>query len=178
MPDLQSELSKVINDWSESEVSTTPAALPQQFKPTTNTSRTTFEFVRDNPGIRRSVAVSQLVALGHKKSSVSSLLVQFVQQGRIRQTGEALFTLHSTYTPLKASSTHKRTAKLASKKADYAARMAKRRETLAKKRTVQEMKVEALKALPASTFDPAAYIDNLTLRQAKAVYDELKRIFG
>ena len=175
MPDLQSELNKVITTWEEPEA---PAVPPQRFQPTTNTSRATFEFVRDNPGIRRSVAVNRLIAMGHKKSSVSSLLVQFIKQDQIRQTGEALFTWRSTYTPLKASSTLKRAAKVTSKKEDYAARTAKRLETLAKKRTVQDMKVEALAALPVSTFDPAAYIDNLTLRQAKAVYDELKRIFG
>ena len=175
MPDLQSELSKVITTWEEPEA---PAAPPQRFQPTTNTSRATFEYVRDNPGIRRSVAVHRLVAMGYKQSSVSSLVGQFIRQGQIRQTGEALFTLHSEYTPLKASATIKRAAKVASKKEDYAARTAKRLETLAKKRTVHEMKAEALAALPVDTFNPATYIDNLTLRQAKAVYDELKRIFG
>lgn len=183
MPDLQSELSKVINDWSEPVATAKPAHL---FRPTTNTTRVTFEFVRDNPGIKRTAAVAKLAGQGHNAKSVSSLLGQFVRQGQMRDSNGGVYTTVAEYKPLKASSTVKRTAKAAAKKADYAARMAKRKDTLAKKRALRDElddkallgPVEAPTVAPAPPFDASVWVDGLTLKQAKAVYEELKKVFG
>lgn len=183
MPDIQSELSKAITAWQEPE---TPAKPTHLFQPTTNTTRVTFEFVRDNPGIKRTAVTTKLAAQGHNAKSVRSLLTQFVRQGQMRDSNGGVYTTVSAYTPLKAYSTVKSAKKVADKKADYAARMAKRKETLAKKRTVQEMKAAALAALPvgvpavtpAPPFDASMWVDGLTLKQAKAVYEELKKVFG
>jgi hypothetical protein len=183
MPDLQSELSKAITAWQEPETPAKPAHL---FQPTTNTTRVTFEFVRDNPGIKRTAAIAKLAAQGHNAKSVGSLITQFVRQGRMRDSNGGVYTTVSEYTPLKGSSSVRAAKRAAAKKADYAARVAKSRETRARKaalRTELEDKallgpVEAPAVTPAPPFDASVWVDGLTLKQAKAVYEELKKVFG
>lgn len=182
MPDLQSEMDKVLRSWESPEAPT----KAHHFQPTTNTSRATFEFVRDNPGIRRVTAMNRLIELGHKKASVSSLLVQFIRQGQMRETNGVLFVTQPEYTPLKASATMRNAKKALAKKADYAARTAKRKETLAKKRALlTELEDQALlgpvghpAVVPPPPFSASVWVDSLTIKQAKAVYEELKEIFG
>jgi len=181
MPDLQSELSKAITAWNE------PAPAPRThfFKPTNNVSRETFNFVKANPGITRTAATKQLAAKGFNEKSVSSLFVQFLKQGQMRESNGGIYTTQSEYTPLKAHSTVKAAAKNAARKADYAARMAKRRETLAKKRAaLTELEgaalqgpVETSSAVAAPEFSAEEFVNGLTLKQAKAVYGELRKVF-
>jgi len=185
MPDLQSELSKVITTWEAPEPPEMPSQPVHRFQPTTNTSRAVFEFVRDNPGIRRAVAVDRLTELGHKRASVSSLITQFVRQSQMRSSNGGVYTTTSEYTPLKANSTVKNAKKAAAKKADYAARMDKRKATLAKKRAaLTELEDKALlgpveepRVVAAPEFNAEEFVNGLTLKQAKAVYGELKKVF-
>lgn len=160
MPDLKSELTKVIASWEPPEV----PAPPHRFQPSTNTSRATFDFVRDNPGIRRATALNRLIDLGHKKASVSSLLVQFIRQGQMRETNGVLFVTQPEYTPLKASTTMKNAKK---PKRNYTRKVG----------AELPVTMEEPKAAAVPEFNAEDFVNGLTLKQAKAVYSELKKVF-
>lgn len=163
MPDLQTELSKVITSWEAPETSeAAPAKAVHRFTTTTNTSRTTFDHVRDNPGVSRVQAVRTLTSQGHKKASVSSLLVQMLRQGLLRESNGALFVTQPEYTPVKprlvrAASTPK-----------------------PKRKPKAQAPVAAPKAeAPVPTeFDAEEFVNALTLKQAKAVFVKLKEVFA
>lgn len=154
MPDLKSELAKVINSW-ETPVSTETNA---HHKVTTNSTRLTFNYVRDNPGITRSSAVAGLSQMGVPTGSSASLITTMIARGNLRVTAEgALFAAQPEYKPLPKPKSNKPKAK----------------------------KVEAAEspkiAEPAqinSAWDAETLLDNLSIKQARALYDELRTIFG
>ena len=158
MPDLKSELSKVINQW---EAPAAPA--PAHFKPTNNVTRTTFNHVRDNPGVTRVAAVKALELQGYKKTSTTSLLVQMLKQGLLREANGALFVAQPEYTPLK----------------QRLVRAAAKRKYAPKVKPVEKAAPQVeQKAEPVAEFDAEEWVNRLTLKQAKAVYEELKKVFG
>ena len=103
MSDLQTAMQQILQSWEQPETTEEP-----MFKTTTNTSRATFEMVRDNPGLLKKEYIRKLEASGFKKASVSSLLSQMVRQGHIWVgNDEALRANGKEYVPLKALSTRK-----------------------------------------------------------------------
>lgn len=136
----------------------------EYFKTTNNVTRVTFNYVRDNPGLTRIAVAQALEKQGFKKASTTSLLGQMVKQGRMREVNGGLYTNQTEYTPLKS-------AKVFANK-------------LAKEAKVQQPKVEKKVTRVASTntlladeFDAEKFVDGMTLKQAKAVYDVLSKIF-
>jgi len=121
------------------------------FEATNNVSRETFNYVRDNLFCTKKEVVDQLSKKGYKKSSVSSLLGQMLKQNLIEQKNDELFTKHKEYVPLKATRYYKPTGKRKSKVVS------------------QSVKQE---------WEPAPLLQTLSIVQAKALYDELKVIFG
>lgn len=89
MPDLQTEMQKILSAWDAPEPTTQPEVQPEpptetpMFKTTNNTSRSTFEIVRDNPGLPKAQYVRMLEAKGLKKSSTATLLSQMTKQGHL-----------------------------------------------------------------------------------------------
>jgi len=169
MPDLKSELSKVISSWDN------PAPPVQQTQPqpamhhnvTSNVTLATFNYVRDNPGKTRPDVANAMLALGCKKSSSTSLLSLMVKQGHVRETQGLLYANHPTYTPLKSARAF---AKATGIKLNPPKGKAK-----------VEVKVEA----PAPTapqinsaWDAETLLNHLSIKQARALYDELRTIFG
>ncbi len=148
MPDLKSELSKVIQSWEEQ-----PTMTPQPR--TTNSTRRTFNFVRDNPGLTRAKVIQTLEAEGVPQPSSSSLLSTFVIHGNVRESNGLLYANQQEYAPLK-------------------------RPTDKPKRTTPVQTVEAPEPAPvvAEPVPAASILDTLTVKQARALYDELKTIFG
>lgn len=145
-----------------------PSEKPQLFKPTNNVSRETFNAVRDNPGRTRVEITLMLASRGFNKSSVTSLLGQMVRQKMLREIAGSLYVVGKEYTPVKAYNTIKNRAKL--KAAPKAA----------------SKKEEGIAALPAaatapvlvkSDWDAKTMIDHLSVRQARALYEELKKLF-
>jgi hypothetical protein len=104
MPDLQTEMQKILQDW-ETPETTQPTEEPM-FTTTTNTSRASFEIVRDDPGLPKAQYIRKLEALGHKKSSTSSLLSQMVRQGHLWvDSSGCLRPNQQEYKALKAATT-------------------------------------------------------------------------
>jgi hypothetical protein len=114
MPDIQTELQKILQAWETPEpIETTETNTEEpMFNPTTNTSRATFDIVRDQPGLTRNDYVRLLVKQGHKKSSTSSLLAQMLRQGHIWKDATGTLRPNQTeYKPLKSYTTIKNKAK-------------------------------------------------------------------
>ena len=158
MPDLQSELSKVINDWSEPEM-TQPTSHPT-FAAPANTSRATAEYVMANPGLTRKEICDNLSAQGHHRATVYALLVQMSRQNRITEVNGTVTAKYTEYTPLMSFKAWA-------------------------KQNAKPVKVRAPKAAPAqepqqinSTWDADVMLNSLSIVQARALYDSLRKIFG
>ena len=113
MPDLKTEMQKILHAWEQPETTETTKETTV-FKPTNNVTQATFNFVRDNSGCARNDAIRMLVLQGHKKSSVSSLIGQMLRQGHIYKDSDGLLRPNGKeYTPIKSSKTlAKREAKV------------------------------------------------------------------
>ena len=171
MPDLKSELSKVLNEWNPSETTTmTQPAAPVHFAVTNNVTRITFEYVRDNPGKTRIEVAKALEKQGFKPGSVSSLLGQMIKQGMMRESGQLLYATINEYTPIKGSKAMKA---LAAKPQEQQRKIVK---------LVKPTTGKVLNAHPTpqinSAWDAETLLNNLSIKQARALYDELRKIFG
>ena len=104
MPDLQTAMQKILQSWEQPETTTTETTKETiVFKPTTNTSRASFEIVRDNPYKTKREYIKLLEQKGFKASSTSSLISQMVRQGLISIDDMGLMHTNQTeYRPLKA----------------------------------------------------------------------------
>lgn len=166
MPDLQTEMQKILHSWEQPE--TTEEIM---FTPTTNTSRATFEIVRDNPGNTKREYARLLEAKGYKKSSVTSLLAQMTRQGQLWIDSSGLLRPNQTeYKPLKSAKT-------------LANRVKK-----AKTSKVITSKPTGINALIADHKEAVRHIesrnnvesilDNISLSDAHELYRKLHQYFG
>ena len=176
MPDLKTEMSKVLNEWENHEQSIrTPkktASGRVVFTVTNNVSRETFNYVKASPNSTSAQVCAVLEKRGFKESSVGSLLAQFVKQGMMSRDESGRYkTLVPEYTPLKSN------------KAVKAAQPPKRKVGRPKGTSmgIAALKAEAggkVTGVIASQWDAETVINNIGLKQARALYDELKKIFG
>lgn len=115
-PLVANNLKRTIVEWTKDDpahadqtpmgVSEPPAPPEHLFKPTTNVTRASFEFVKLHPGISQRDATKQLAAQGFNENSVSSLLPNMVRQGLLRRTDDMrLYPKVQEYRPLKGSTT-------------------------------------------------------------------------
>ena len=216
MPDIKTALINAIGKWDDEpalnkdkampqnthnttlitmDTPTTPSTAhttkPQFFKTTTNITRATFEFVRDNPGKMYREVENAMRAKGMNARSVSSLLSQMVQQGLIvKRGGHGAGTYYATtneYSPIKALATRK---KLEAKRIAAEKRDAKK---AAASTGIAALKTDATPApAPVASPEPVkttsvflhrtesveTILSRLSIMQARALYDELKKIFG
>ena len=153
MPDIQSELSKVLNEWNQPETTMT-------HKITNNVTRATFNKVAENPGSTRAEIVAMLLVDGYKDASTTSLLTQMLARGNIRSLNGKLFTNQNEYKPMKRITPIKRRVK--------------KPEPVV---VVDVPKVVAAKPVEIP-WDADTILNSLSIKQARALYDELKKIFG
>jgi hypothetical protein len=156
------------------------ATMPKKlFETTNNVTRATFDYVFNNPGKSRKQILGALAAQGFKNGSTSSLLGQFSTQGHIVNRGGFLFAQRAEYAPLKT----------VRKKAE--AKPERKKVVLVSKRTGEVIPPAAagIAALPTTNATTALYttpaewsvetlLNNLSIKQARALYDELRKIFG
>ena len=148
MPDLKSEMHKVINSWSEE----APTKAETGHSITSNSTRATFNYVRDNPGVTRESAVAALERMGVPQGSSTSLLSTMVTRGNIRKTVDgALFAAQPEYKPLPNPKP--------------------------KAAPVEAPKAPEPVQLNAA-WDADTLLNHLSIKQARALYDELRKIFG
>lgn len=155
MPDLKSELKKLEALKFDDEGTTQPEVITQEAPAHESISETMFRVIKDNPGCSRARLMALAENAGVTRTSSSSLLSQYVKRGLVRNTEAdgvlVFFTTSQTYKPGYLRRTNK-AAKVATPKVQVAA-------------PKQEVNVSEL-------------LSNMSILKARALYDELKQIFG
>ena len=170
MPDIASALQKALSDWEPTSTPTpaTPTTKPY-FSVTNNVTRVTFDYVRDNPGKTRKEVALALEKQGYKTSSVTSLLGQMVKQGLFRESTGLLYVTTGEYTPLKSSKKMKAVAEKPP--------APQRKVVTITRRAAPEAEPTPAPQINAA-WDAETLLNNLSIKQARALYDELRKIFG
>ena len=182
MPDIQTEMQKILQAWEQPETTETTKETTV-FKPTNNVTQATFNFVRDNSGCARNDAIRLLVQQGHKKSSVSSLIGQMLRQGHIWKDSDGLLRPNGKeYTPIKSSKTiAKREAKAKNPKS-YKVITSKTtkpsQESLGLAALVNEPIAQAFEHHPDIRTSIDVIMDTVSLNDAHELYRRLHLYFG
>jgi hypothetical protein len=165
MPDLHTEMQKILHAWEQPETTEQPKETTV-FKPTTNTSRTAFEIVRDNPYKTKREYIKLLEQQGFKSSSTSSLISQMTRQGMLSVDDMGL--MHATqneYRPLKTAKAYaKQTKKVKTSK-------------LRTSEPVIDSGIARLVKQPYRT-KIQTILDDISLNDAHELYRELHTYFG
>jgi len=171
MPDIKTALSTALSEWEkddqqqENQMNYVP-----HFKVTNNVTRATFDYVKNNPASGYKQIAAALEKRGYKPSSIGSLLTQFVKNGLCaRDANNNYTTLVNEYSPIKVR------------------KQVKAKQVIEKAKATRGEGIAALGAQPTPRVAPATIvtawdadtiINNIGLKQARALYDELKKIFG
>jgi hypothetical protein len=156
MPDLKSEMSKVINQWNNPVPTPTTMTTNSGRKITTNSTRITFDYVRDNPGVTRLAAAAALKKMGVNASSSTSLLSIMVARGNIRKEHGGLYVSQEEYAPLPKPTKNKK--------------------DLPPTLPPSPIEVAAPTAPTAPTAD--SVLANISVGEAFKLYQELRTMFG
>lgn len=147
---------------------------------TNNVSRTTFYYVRDNPGQTAAQVTTALMAAGFKATSVTSLIAQMLRMRLVMQDDNGGLTATvKEYIPIQS-------APKAGRKKPAAPVQKRKYVKLVNPKTGEVLNPQHA---PAPTPAPTSFatpdkwtvdsvIGHLNVRQAMAVYMELKAIFG
>lgn len=176
MPDLQSELKKTLSAWEADAQQTQPDVKPkEQLNMTTQTAPATltpekkvsqaqriFDYITANPGNTHMGYAKALVKHGIKSSSTTSLISQMIRNNLVNRDIEGRITpattKYRTMSKLPPLKKHKPKRNLSEGIAAIATTT-----TTSPRMT--------------TTWDAKVMIDNLSVGQARALYDELTKIF-
>ena len=173
MPDLKTALSTALSTWEQDDKQIQQErkvrTLPQQFVPTNNVTQETFNYVKNNPNKNSGEIRSVLVARGFNAGSIGSLLTQFTKQNQMVKDHNSRYSVCVPhYTPLKSTKQFKAAGKRINK-------------IVSKPKAVpKSVGIAALTphGSPTTQWDADTIINNIGLKQARALYDELKKLFG
>jgi predicted transcriptional regulator len=164
MPDIKTALSTALSEWEQDDKQQEKQMKQQPFfSVTNNVTRATFDYVKNNPASSSGEVSRALEKRGYKASSVGSLLTQFIKKGLCTRDAQNRYSVAmSDYVPMKA------TKKL------------KAKQVIEKAKATRGEGIAALGAQPIvkTAWDADTIINNIGLKQARALYDELKNIFG
>ena len=198
MPDIKTALEKALsqtaNAWAaddEAHQTIAPAqtTTPEETTMTTtdkthknvtnNVSRITFNYLRDNAGVTRADATLALEHAGFNAGSVTSLIGQMLKNRMVRDENGGIYPNQKEYTPLRAlkpAFKHKAKRAYTRKEAPAAGLPAL---ALQQPSPVVERQVVLHPALGAPfEWSVDSVLDKLSVKQAMAVYGELRKIFG
>jgi hypothetical protein len=148
----------------------------QSFPIKNNVTRVVFDYVKLHPGTTSAAASRDLNKNGYKESSVTALMAQFVRAGlAVRDNNHGYRVVVDEYTPMKAS------AKYAKKpKAHTKVKPAK--PTTPQNEGIAALQPEATSKRAITTIirarTPEDILNDMNVRQAKELYDYLKKLFG
>lgn len=170
------------------------------FNITNNVSRETFNYIKNNPGSTRKEIMRALEDKGLAGGSVSSLIAQMRRNKMIHVTNDLYYADIPEYRPIKSNKAMAKIEK-AQQQTPTPKRKYERKTTTGIGALLRE-KLEAIPAPSQDAMDAAAYamgggavtpkrmativryqepdeiIKNLTVFQARDLYDRLKQIFG
>lgn len=166
---------------------------PHRFGIKNNISRTTFNYIKDHPGSTRKEIIIALEHLGFNEGSTSSLISQMRKNKLIHKTGELYYADADEYKPLKNIKLV-RQATPAPVEVKPKRKYTKRSEGIG---ALLQAKIEAASNQPPKDIpviiDPVArkafvslvrtktpddILKDMTVYQARELYDHLKRIFN
>lgn len=192
MPDLQSALKNAIESW-EPTPSDKPFQTVQQPKEKTmsnkvtfpiknNVTRVVFDYVKLHPGTTATAACKDLVKNGYKESSVTALMAQFVRAGlAVRDNNHGYRVVVDEYTPMKASQKYVN-KNVKSAKVKPATTSDHKRPQATANDGIAALQPEATAKRVTNILvfgkPPEEVIKNMTVLQARELYDYLKKIFG
>jgi len=203
MPDMQTALSNAlkttINDWEKDDMQTTQTNTQGKkfFGVTNNVTRATFDYLKKHPNLTSAEICADMTRLGFKDSSVGSLLAQFAKQGLAERDDRGRYiTIVDEYRPLKAK---KKTLTLVSKPEEIKPKRKYEKRAVTGIGALLREKLENTPMPSRDALDAAAYamgghrpaltklvrtkspediIGNMTVYQARELYDHLKQMFG
>lgn len=209
MPDMKTALSEAlarqINAWEDHEDAIRNPNQPQtkqeeemtrqkQPRIMNNVMRSTFDYIRANPGTLRRDVISKLGTKGFKEGSVNSVISQLTRTKQIyKGTGDGLFicagiTEYQPITQVRRKKVHPKAT--ISKALEDKIKM--QRKIVVVKRKKSAPATDGIAALQAGTsvgellrqkLDPALWtpesvVNNLNVVQARKLYDYLRNVFG
>ena len=191
MADLKTEMSKVLNAWEKDEHDTLARPMIPMpdgrvvFGITNNVSRETFNFVKNNPAQTHQTVTEALAKRGFKKTSVASLLTQFVKQGMISRDEDGVYYAEvEEYSPLKSTKKLRAEGKSKTKivKAPRSQGIAALKVEPKLKKKGASLTGVIPSAVPApvvtTAWDAETIISNIGLKQAHKLFLELQTYFG
>lgn len=198
MPSLQDQLSAILPEWEREQqtieqtkqVQQNPKATMQtstqtktvhRFKPTNNASRETFNAVRDVPGQKMDFYVDMLERKGFKHNTTSSLLYQMIRQGSVKRGEDGgLVTMSNEYAPIKSAKSLriKNPAMVKTPNAPVTPSQPAAGIAALPPQAKPAPRKATHSLIINHNWDAQKEVDKLSVTQARALYDLLKKIFG
>lgn len=156
---------------------------------TNNVTRTTFNYIKDNPGCTPKDVCDALIPQGFKYSSITPIVSQFIKAGTVikDEHTKALHTTSAEYVALTnkvqrmtvAEALRERLSKPPAKPAKTI-KIVKRSQGIAALATPEEPPQLRTPATLTFTrdYEPKKLIERMSVMQAREMYDMLKKIFG
>lgn len=178
-------LSQTLNNWEQDEKKqiTQQQEKPmgkQLFRTTNNVTRETFNYIKANPNKTTPEVCEALEKLGFKESSVHSICAQLSKQGQVVKDGHTkrMVAIGNEYQPLKSASKFK-----ALKEDKPTLKVVKRREApqdagLAAIAPQEKVDTSRSTIVLSRNWTAQGAVNNLSVMQARELYDLLKKIFG
>jgi hypothetical protein len=165
MPDIKTAMSKVLDEWELDNQQQEKQVQTQQayFSVTNNVTRATFEYIKANPKSCFREISDALEKQGYKRSSVGSLLTQFIRKGLCTRDSMNNYSVAvPEYVPMKAP------------------KKIKAAQVIQKAKATRGEGIAALSPQPTQrlVWDVDAVLNTMSIVQARAMYDALKKIFG
>jgi hypothetical protein len=176
MPDIKTALSSALKEWdkpnttnnTEEKQMDARSNMPQTFKITNNIARMTFEYVRDNPGLKSKQVGQHFASLGFKPHSAIAMMSASVSNGIMRRDENSrYYTTANEYRPLKKM-----------KPKDTPSVSIKKPKALAPQQGIKALLTEPKPfAPPVPKLTNDYILSNLDVKQALSLYRELINIF-
>jgi len=162
MPDIKTALSTALSEWEQDDKQQEKQMKQQPFfSVTNNVTRATFDYVKNNPASSSGEVSRALEQRGYKPSSIGSLLTQFIKKGLCTRDAQNRYSVAvPEYVPMKASKHVK--------------------QVIQKAKATRGEGIAALSAQPTQrlVWDVETVLNTMSIVQARAMYDALKKIFG
>lgn len=164
--------------------------MVKTFNVTNNISRVTFSYIKDNPGSTRKEIITALDHQGYGAGSVSSLIAQMRRNKMIHETNGLHYADIDEYRPLKSLKAIKKMEGEPTPKRKYEKKAVTGIGALLRDK-LESMPVSAVSDMTPPVVPtrkgfvslvrnrtPESIVDNMTVYQARELYDHLKQIFS
>ena len=168
--------------------------MKKTFNITNNISRETFNYIKNNPGSTRKEIIQALEHQGFASGSVSSLIAQMRRNTMIHETNNLYYADIEEYRPIKSLKAIKKLEATAAPVEVKPKRKYVKRDTTGIGALLREKLENAPAYTPSETppivpqrkgfvslvrnRTPQSIVDNMTVYQARELYDHLKQIFS